>query len=46
MARRLFSRFVRSYTTLDLRTAEETRLARCTKYERKYKTAGKKAVFA
>ncbi|UFI08389.1 hypothetical protein [Stenotrophomonas phage vB_SmaS_P15] len=40
------NRMVKGVTTMDLRSDAETRLARATKYERKHKTAGKKAVFA
>lgn len=39
------SRFFKSYTTLDLRTDDETRKVRCEKFERKNKTAGKRSVF-
>ncbi|URA06951.1 hypothetical protein Pfeifenkraut_BL30054 [Xanthomonas phage Pfeifenkraut] len=39
------NRFFRSYVTLDLRTEEETRKARCEKFARKNKTCGKRAVF-
>ncbi|QYW01716.1 hypothetical protein CPT_Ptah_001 [Stenotrophomonas phage Ptah] len=43
--RATFSRFVRSYTTMDLRTDEETRKVRAERYARKNKTCGKRAVF-
>lgn len=39
------NRFVKSYTTLDLRTDEETRRIRCERYAAKHKTCGKRAVF-
>lgn len=39
------NRFFCSYVTLDLRTEEETRKARCEKFARKNKTCGKRAVF-
>ncbi|QYW01951.1 hypothetical protein CPT_Pepon001 [Stenotrophomonas phage Pepon] len=44
--RAFFSRFVRSYTTMDLRTDEETRKVRAERYARKNKTCGKRAVYA
>lgn len=40
------NRICKATTVMDLRSDAETRLARATKYERKHKTAGKKAVFA
>lgn len=39
------NRFFKSYTTMDLRTDEETRRIRCERYERKHKTCGKLSVF-
>lgn len=44
--KRLFCKFVRSYTTMDLRSDEETRRVRCERYAKKHKTCGKRAVFA
>lgn len=45
MIKRLFCQFVRSYTTMDLRTDEETRRVRAERYAKKHKTCGKRAVF-
>lgn len=39
------NRFFKSYTTMDLRTDEETRKVRCERFERKNKTVGKLSVF-
>lgn len=39
------NRFFKSYTTLDLRTDEETRRIRCERFAAKNKTCGKRAVF-
>lgn len=39
------NRFFKSYTTLDLRTDEETRRIRCERFAAKNKTCGKPAVF-
>ena len=44
--RQRLRQFVRSYVVMDLRPASETRIARATAYERRYKTAGKRSVYA
>lgn len=44
--RQRLHQFARSYVTMDLRDPSETRLARATAYERRYKTAGKPSAYA
>lgn len=39
------NRFAKSYVVMDLRDPSETRLARATAYERRYKTAGRPSVY-
>lgn len=39
------SRFFKSYVTLDLRSDDETRRARCERFAKRNKTCGKPAVF-
>lgn len=44
--RQRLRQFARSYVVMDLRDPIETRLARATAYERRYKTAGRPSRYA